>query len=336
MVMNMAEISVIVPIFNMKNYLERCVNSILNQTFKSIEIILVDDGSTDNSSEICDRLSRRDSRIKVFHKKNGGLSDARNFGLKKSSSKLITFVDPDDWLEKDALGYLFELMKKYDADFVMGENRRVTKKTEINKEFYPREKLLNQEQFLRKFFKVGTQEDVQYAWAKLYKKRLFSNVNYPVGLTNEDVPTTFEIILNSNRIVYSNKIIYNYFFNKNSITTEKFSCKRLDLLKVWDLVVNSAISNCCDSWTIKNAKLNRYRANFGILTNLATSTLSLKEKFCFFNNHINIYTDFKKQYKELIDARIPLSRKFLMTCYYINYKFSLIMLHIINKVIEEF
>ena len=109
-------ISVIVPVYNVENYLKRCLDSIINQTYQNIEIILIDDGSTDNSGNLCEDYKKIDNRIKVVHKTNGGLSDARNTGIKKAKGKYITFVDSDDYVEYDYVEYLYNLIKKYDTN----------------------------------------------------------------------------------------------------------------------------------------------------------------------------------------------------------------------------
>lgn len=331
----MPKISVIVPVYNVEKYIIRCISSISNQQFTNIEILLIDDGSTDSSLEICERLARQDKRIRVFHKSNGGLSDARNFGVKRATGSFITFVDSDDWLESDAISYLYSLLKKYNADFAMAENRRTqsqinAKKTQLTQ----RECLLNQREFLKKFFKVNTQINVQYAWAKLYKKELFENTQFPVGLTNEDVQATFEVTLNATKIAYSTKVIYNYFINPNSITTQVFSDKRLDLITVWSNVLKRALKTN-DSWIIRNSQINYYRSLFGVLTNLALSSLSLKEKRDFLRKNDWLLKKFNSGYQMLLRAQIPTSRKLMIFCYRANYNMSLTMMHLITKLMRR-
>lgn len=330
----MAKISIIIPVYNVEQYLKRCINSIQNQTFADIEILLIDDGSTDSSLNTCKKIAKSDERIKVFHKENGGLSDARNYGLDQATSNLIMFVDPDDWLEIDAIDYLYRLMNKYNADFAMAENRRTTRYSKVKQPMSVNESLLNQHEFLEKLFKINTQANVQYAWAKLYNKKLFQNVRFPVGLTNEDVQTTFEITLNTTKIAYSTKIIYNYFINPNSITTQMFSNKRLDLITIWSNVVKKALTTN-DQWIIKNAKINYYRSIFGVLTNLAMSTLTLKEKRAFLAKHGWLLRQFNSSYRILLHSRIPMSRKFMIICYRTNYDFSLIVMSLMAKLIRR-
>ena len=112
-------VSVIVPVFNVEKFLEKCVSSITNQTYKNLEILLVDDGSTDNSGTICDNFSKNDNRLKVFHKKNGGLSDARNYGIERATGSYIMFIDSDDWIENDTIELLLDKTIEEKSDIVV-------------------------------------------------------------------------------------------------------------------------------------------------------------------------------------------------------------------------
>ena len=120
-------ISVIIPVYKVEKYLKRCVESVQKQTFKNLEIILIDDGSPDSCGEMCDEMSKMDSRIKVVHKNNGGLSDARNAGIEIASGKYVVFVDSDDWLDLDMIDLLYRILKQYDADFAECSYRNIYK-----------------------------------------------------------------------------------------------------------------------------------------------------------------------------------------------------------------
>lgn len=306
-------VSVIIPIYNVEQYLDRCLASILNQTYTNIEIILVDDGSTDNSGKICDEYVKKDNRIKVIHKKNGGLSSARNAGLDIAIGKYIKFVDSDDWLELDAIQYLYSLLHRFNADFSMGANIRIenVNGNRISEIF---EQCLSQKEFLNKFFKIGTQENVQYAWAKLYKRELFSEVRYPLGLIAEDVPATFQVAIRSSRIAYSTKNVYHYFINCKSITGIGFNEKTFDLLKVWDLVFDTANKMCANE--IKEmAMLNRKRADFGILFNYVISNRYNKVDKETYNKISLIRSNLRQNLLYLLKANIPMSRKMIMVCF---------------------
>lgn len=319
--MKLPKVSVIIPVYNVDQYLSKCITSVINQEFDDVEIILVDDGSTDSSSKICDEFSSKYENITTIHKNNGGLSDARNVGVKQAMGEYITFIDSDDWLYPGALQYLVMLIEKYNADFVMAKNSRV-KSANLSTENIS---LWTRKEFLERFFKLNTQVNVQYAWAKLYRKELIKDIKFPVGLISEDVPFTFQVALISNKIVYSSKVIYHYFYNSSSITTKKFSEQRLDLLRVWDLVVKYA-EKSKNKWIIENALLNRYRADFGILINLLQANRSLKYKKIFLIEHINILSNLHSHYKFLLKSPIPASRKALISAFPLFYKIFMMSL----------
>ena len=166
-------ISVIVPVYNVEKYLDRCMKSILQQTYHRLEIILVDDGSTDASAAMCDAYARRDSRIRVVHKQNGGLSDARNAGLELAAGDYIGYVDSDDWIEPDMYEYLLENALKYQADIaVCGRVERYVDK-EVVRGFSEIEVLAREPAL-----KYLLQNDLlqNYAWDKLYKQELFQDL----------------------------------------------------------------------------------------------------------------------------------------------------------------
>lgn len=229
-----ALISVIVPIYNVEKYLSQCVNSLINQTYKNLEIILVDDGSLDNSGKICDDFSEIDSRIIVIHKENNGLSSARNAGLKIAKGNFIGFVDSDDWLDENMYEILFKLIKDNDSDISCckffkaadSEEKVPVIDNEIIQSFNNIDGLNN--------FYTDLYTQTVVAWNKLYKRNLFDNVTYPTGKIHEDEGTTYKLFYKANKITYTNKPLYYYRTTPNSITTRKFNKKRLDILDVYD------------------------------------------------------------------------------------------------------
>lgn len=325
-------ISVIIPCYNVEKYIDRCMESVLNQTYRKLEIILVDDGSTDGTGKICDRYSQTDARVKVIHKENGGLSSARNAGLDICQGEYIFFVDSDDWITIDAVQYLYDLRKKYNADFSMAAyvRTRANEKRDCLRHDYM-ECELTQLEFLSKLFKIGTQENVQFAWAKLYKSELFDNIQYPAGVIFEDVPTTFHIAVGSGKIAYSSHVIYYYYVNPNSITEENFNDRKFDLIKVWDMVCEKACQNT-NEWILAQAIINRKRADFGVLMKLAISNITLKEKQTYLLKAKKNISDLKKNAGELYRSKIPFSRKIFIACFSINYPICLRILHCISLI----
>ena len=229
--MNSELISIVVPIYNVENYLERCIESLILQDYKNIEIILVDDGSTDNSSDICKKYLK-DNRVKYFYKKNGGLSDARNFGLSKMSGQYVTFVDSDDAISPDFISYNYSNLIKNEADISISNLEFVyaDKVKEKNKE--DDSFLLTSSDVIEKML-YGKHYFIS-ACGKLYRKKLFENITFPIGQSFEDINTTYKLYLSSRKIVCSLYPRYYYFIRENSITTNKFSKKNLDQIYATD------------------------------------------------------------------------------------------------------
>lgn len=210
-------ISVIVPCYNVENYLKKCVDSILNQTYKNLEIWLVDDGSPDNCGQICDEYSKIDDRIKVIHKENGGLSDARNVAIDQATGEWITFVDSDDYVTDDYVETLYNLVEKYDCEvsvawfrtFYEGQEPKEPSQVCLEEKMKPLfavEQMFYQEKF-----------DTS-AWAKLYHRNLFEKgIRYPKGLLYEDLPTTYLLMLESKGVAFTNKVVYYYLLRSSSI-----------------------------------------------------------------------------------------------------------------------
>lgn len=225
-------ISIIVPIYKVEKYLNRCIDSILNQSYKNIEVILVDDGSPDNCGKICDEYLLKDNRIRVIHKENGGLSSARNAGLDIATGDYIGFVDSDDWIEPKMYETLIENVIKYNAQISVGGVvdllEEGNKYTSIKSTFDGNIKIecLNKEDAMKKFF-LGSWS----AWDKIYKREVHEKIRFPEGEINEDEAIAMQILDNCEKIVYTNEVFYNYIKRSDSITTSEFSEKKLDWYK---------------------------------------------------------------------------------------------------------
>lgn len=218
----MNKISVIIPSYNVEPYLERCVESVVNQTYRELEIILVDDGSTDATGELCDSLAVTDSRIKVVHKENGGLSDARNAGINVAEGDFYSFVDGDDYLEKDAYEIMISEMANTDVSLVSAgivvEDIRGNKHLNMSKERL----ILNKEDALLNLLSpvrtIG-----QSSCNKLFRKQLFRELRYKKGIINEDMELLPKILDICNLVVLLNKPVYHYVRRNGSITESEFS-----------------------------------------------------------------------------------------------------------------
>lgn len=222
-------ISIIVPVYNVEQYLKKCVESLINQTYKDIEIILVDDGSTDNSGNICEELSKTDARIKVIHKSNGGLSSARNAGIDVAKGKYLAFVDSDDFVELNMYETLLDGVKKTGKDISC-----CGRVVDIFGQYCNKEFVIDSP---RSFTKEETIKEILYletidvsACDKLYNKTLFSDIRYPEGKISEDAAIIFEIIEKSNGVYHVGVPFYHYVFRNNSITKSKYSEKKHDVM----------------------------------------------------------------------------------------------------------
>lgn len=256
-------ISVIVPVYKVEKYLNRCINSILNQSYENFELILVDDGSPDNCPNICDEWVKKDKRISVIHQKNQGLSSARNTGIRKSKGKYLTFVDSDDWIASNMLEVLLNLILKHDADISICDFVRTDDEKREDIKIIPKEIIYNQSQFMDIILKINSNRTIHYAWGKLYKREIIDSKHYPVGMLNEDVEGMFKAVARSHKIVETNRVGYYYFENSDSITRVQFGENFLCLTEVWKRILSIA-DNIAPKYKEKVA-YNLKRSHFTIL-----------------------------------------------------------------------
>ena len=223
-------ISVIVPVYNMEKYLEKCVKSILNQDYKDIELILVDDGSKDSSPAMCDEFAKQDERIKVIHKANGGQGSARNMGLDIAKGDYISFIDSDDWIEPDMYTNLFDIAQENNADLAIcevalnEEDGSVLKKKRLNGTLV----MTRDEAFSHRF--DGSEIVTDSPCNKLYKKELFENLRYPENRLLEDSALMYLILDRVEKVVSSEKVGYNVRCDMGSVSRRKYNKKRCDTI----------------------------------------------------------------------------------------------------------
>lgn len=211
-------LSVIVPVYNVEAYLPRCVDSILSQTHQNLELILVDDGARDNSGAICDDYAARDSRVKVIHQENGGLSSARNAGLDVAKGEYIAFVDSDDWVTTDAYAHLLDLAEKYEVKLVCGGRYDVNEKTGAKTVGLcpEQETVISAEELVGRIFLWDGCDSS--ACDKLYHRSILENYRFPEGKVCEDVPVTYKIVLSAERVAMSDRPFYHYYHRAGSIS----------------------------------------------------------------------------------------------------------------------
>lgn len=242
----MPKVSVIVPAYNVEKYLRKSMNCILNQTFSDFEVILIDDGSNDSTPAICDELSRSDSRVKCFHKSNGGVSAARNYGLDRITGKYMTFIDSDDMVTEDYLETLLQLLENSsNAQISMVNGKAVleNEKTIPEKE----NEILNvtveqavQMMLLRKKYTHAN-------WGKLYKSELWENIRFPENIVYDDYDTTYRVYAGAQRVVCADCVKYFYVQREGSLMHAKCSERTLSVLDVADDITAFMIKTWPDS-----------------------------------------------------------------------------------------
>ncbi|CUX34408.1 glycosyltransferase family 2 protein [Clostridium sp. C105KSO13] len=226
--MNRPLISIIIPVFNVKKYLPECLESVVSQTYSNLEIVLVDDGSDDGSETICDDFSSKDNRIRVIHKKNGGLSDARNAGVSEARGEWIFFVDADDYIARDACEKLIFTAMNTSADIVIGEERKFDDcdKIKISKQTGIKDIITSDETLIQYFYRKIS----GYVCGRLYKDNLVKNIIFPVGRYFEDVFVLYKILEKASKIVVLYDEVYYYRQRAGSIINSQYSVRQLDII----------------------------------------------------------------------------------------------------------
>lgn len=222
---NQALISVIVPVYKVESYLDRCVQSIVDQTYKKLEIILVDDGSPDNCGAMCDAWAAKDDRIKVIHKENGGGAQARNVGLDYASGEFIGFVDSDDFVHPEMYRYLHEIIQKTQADIAECGYYLTEEDIFLREEVEEEVHVFNTEEALRE--NIRDRICRQLLWNKLYKHETVGDVRLVEGKTIDDEFFTYRVLARANRVAVGKQIMYAYRQQNESIMHQKYSIKWL-------------------------------------------------------------------------------------------------------------
>lgn len=231
-------ISVVVPVYNVERFFDDFMKSLLNQTYRNIEVVLVDDGSTDGSGKMCEEYAKKDSRVVVYHKPNGGVSDARNFGAEHSSADLVAHVDPDDVMTEDCLEYLWYLMEKFDCKVSCASAVTVPEDNPVYKQRKDIvEAKLNTSEALKR---------VAYSCAvfpRLYQKELLLKNPFPVGKRSEDIATVYRIIADCDYVAFSNKYCYIYYHRKSGVSRGKLDKSAYDIFWATDSFYNFIEAN---------------------------------------------------------------------------------------------
>lgn len=326
-------ISVIVPIYNVEKYIDRCLKSILNQTYRNIEVLLIDDGSPDRCPQICDDYAIADNRVKVIHKTNGGLASARNSGVLNATGKYICFIDSDDWIDTDTFEYGIRLMMEetkrvdiiqYGIEFAQNENHHsCSRKEKVAK--YEGKEILNQ------LMIMSTKTDSYFSVCRcLFRAELLKKESFPEGRINEDIAYKYRIFSKASVLIDSNLPKYYYFQNNGSITTEGFKTRDLDLY-----IAAAELKSMTEKEEYGKIK---YLGN----VKYARTSLSLLCKIAFYgisDEKIDKKTTIKKLQRELrnyiwvlLKSPIPFSRKVCAALLSINIKCLEIPLEFYKKI----
>ena len=237
-------VSVIVPVYKVEEYLRECIDSIIGQTYRNLEIILVDDGSPDNCGEICEEYARNDRRITVYHKENGGLSDARNYGIARAHGEYLTFVDSDDVIKANFVEETLRLIHKYDADIAMTGTHIFRDSPNWSKYSEAKDYCLSPHDTLREA--LYQRKFDHGAWAKLYRHETWGNTEYPKGFYYEDAVTTYKIIFNSRRIALTEEESYGYRTRQGSIVKSTVAPQMLNVIPTSNEYYNAVVEKFPD------------------------------------------------------------------------------------------
>lgn len=242
-------ISVIVPIYNVEQYVTRCVYSICKQTYSNLEIILVDDGSTDGSGLLCEQLAKEDKRIRVIHQKNEGLSAARNSGIEIAKGQFYAFVDSDDYVHERFVELLYMALSETGATISECMYQRFHQMAMLKREEKEVPKVYSNTEMLQLLTGKHYEKHI-VAWNKLYRKEVFDVLRYPVGRLHEDEFTTYKCFFSAQKVAIISNELYYYFFNNDSITTKKIRINRLDaidaVIERFDFYKSKNYNELCD------------------------------------------------------------------------------------------
>lgn len=275
-------ISIVVPVFNSKKTLRDCIESILSQTYHNLEIILVDDGSTDGSEKLVDDYAKSDKRVKAIHQKNQGLSGARNTGIKNATGKYITFVDSDDRIEPNMIKVLYETLIDSRSDIAVCSFKELypNGKTKGFNRNYPKQVFTIEQTLINMFQENGF---MLSSTMKLFPTNYFKNVKFPVGKLHEDVGTTYKLIMKAKRIVFVPNEYYIYIHHDNSIINQKFDDRKFDLIELTDQMCDDIDNRYPKLKNITNER--RIRARFSILRQIPLNNPKTESLIIYLKEH---------------------------------------------------
>lgn len=303
-------ITIIVPVYNVENYLRKCLNSIVKQTYKNVEIILIDDGSTDESGKICDEYIQKHTNLRVIHKENEGVSVARNLGISEAKGKYIIFIDGDDYIERKMIEKLYNVsITKYAQIACCGKILESGNKIQnINNS---NEFCVDSKQAIRKFLLL---DDIDASCSdKLIDITLFKNIKYPVNRRYEDMATMYKLLYKAKKIAHINYLGYHYVKREDSFINVNFDERHFDMI-TYSKEIKEFIYEKYPDFK-KEADSYYYLQLFTILRKINNATNKMEYK--------NEYRQIKKEYnnqifKILSNKYVPVYKKIMAICIYFN------------------
>lgn len=313
----MVKVSLIIPVFNREQTIKYCLDSIVNQDYNNIEVVIIDDGSTDKTKSIVKKYTDKYSNFFLYTINNSGASYARNYGVKKSTGEYIGFIDSDDYIAKDYVSLLLKSIEHTQADMAQYYGFYRTKKYKLpqsKQKIKFSYKLVNQRWLFDDFFRINGNPDNHTLWNKLYKRNIITQIKLIENKMNEDVKGVYDIISLVEKCVIVKEKKYYYVQNPKGLTQRKFTEKDLDLLYMWDLIVKHTKNKLQDYYIY--SVYNRKRANFTLLNKMLffgydhndKNILKVKEE---------LKVNLKKDFRMLLKWKMPISRKVLLIYIYL-------------------
>lgn len=328
------KISVIIPVYNVEKYLKRCVDSVLNQTYTNLEIILVDDGSPDRCPKICDDYRAQDNRVIVIHKDNGGLSSARNAALDYSlTGDYVTYVDSDDWIDPDTFEYCLNLLNKYKAECVQYEVNLTCFSNICPMQPSERVNIYYGKDVLQYFMLRSTIASGGYSVCScLFQKQLLEGVRFREGKINEDIDYKFKIMQRCMKLVVTNQKKYNYFQSRDSMSSGGLKLRDFQLRESADILCDLASQEHYGTIAFLG-KVKKARTAFSLLCKIAfygisDTTIDKKQIIK------DLLSEHRSNFITLMKSPIPMSRKVLVVMFFLNYKTTEVFVKIVKNFLQ--
>lgn len=325
-----ALISVIIPVYNVEHFLDRCVQSVLKQSYKNIEIILVDDGSPDSSGEMCDKYASENLNVICVHKTNGGLSSARNAGLQVAHGDFIGFIDSDDWIALDMYEYLLSLCINHNCDVAQIALKQVY--SHLDQVVQPKEKIqvYKDKEILQHYLYTSTVTGCYSVCRCLFKRKVVEGIFFRNGKINEDIDFKYKVLAKSKTLVVSNLYKYFYFQSTGSMTTSGLKKRDFQLYEVADILANLTSKEKYGT-IAKLGLVKRARTPFSLLSRIAyygySDEITERE-----NLEKKLIQEHRKNTLTLLFSPIPLSRKVLTIMFSLNFPIAKKIISFVKRI----